>query len=345
MSNHRPDIGSTISIEKQAFDKILIHLRDAGYQTIGPRVKNETLVYEIFESLDQLPKGYITEQDAGRFRLIQTGHNRYFDLIPGAQSWKQFLFPPRFDLFTLQKNGKNWEMITPQDDTPRYAFIGVRACEMAAIQIQDRAFLREDFNDPVYRARREKVFILAVNCMHPAGTCFCASMQTGPRVQDGFDISLTELDDVFLLTIGSELGRDILTDIPFELASAFLLNNAEHGIENANQQMGRTLDTSDLPELILDNLDNPYWQEIAKRCLSCTNCTQVCPTCFCWDAVDQMNLSGTETSRERIWTHVSIQVTHIKQAAIRAPIYLPDIVSGCPTNWEPGNSNTEHSVA
>jgi sulfhydrogenase subunit beta (sulfur reductase) len=301
MSNHRPDIGSTIFIQKQAFDKVLNRLREAGYQTIGPRVKNDTLVYEAVETLDQLPKGYVTEQDAGRFRLIHTGHNRYFDLIPGAQSWKQFLFPPRVDLFTLQKIGKNWEMIPSKDETPRYAFIGVRACEMAAIQIQDKAFLREDFNDPVYRARREKVFILAVNCLHPAGTCFCTSMKTGPRVKDGFDINLTELDDVFLLTIGSELARDIMADIPFDLASAFLLNNAERGIENATRQMGRTLETSDLPELIMDNLDNPYWQEIAKRCLSCTNCTQVCPTCFCWDAVDQMNLSGTETHRERIW--------------------------------------------
>ena len=300
-SNRRPEIGSTISIQKHAFDTLLIHLKEAGFQTIGPRVKNDTLVYELVESLDQLPQGYITEQDAGRFRLIHTGHGRYFDLIPGAQSWKQFLFPPRLDLITLQKNGKNWDIATAPEDSTSYAFIGVRACELAAIQIQDKAFLREDFTDPVYRARREKVFILAVNCLHPAGTCFCASMETGPRVKKGFDLCLTELDDVFLLTIGSELARELLADIPFELASAFLLSNAERGIEHASQEMGRTLDTGDLPEVILDNLDNPYWEEIAKRCLSCTNCTLVCPTCFCWDAVDQMNLGGTETRRERVW--------------------------------------------
>jgi ferredoxin len=300
-NNHRPEIGSTISIKKPALDNLLSHLRDAGYQTIGPRVKNETLVYEAIDNLEQLPRGYITEQEAGRFRLAYTGHSRYFDLIPGAQSWKQFLFPPRLDLFSLQKKGKSWEMIAPPKDSPKYAFIGVRPCELAAIQIQDKAFLREDFNDPIYRASREKVFILAVNCLHPAGTCFCVSMETGPRVKEGFDISLTELEDVFLLTVGSELARDVLIEIPFELASAFLINNAERGIEQASQKMGRKLETEDLPELILENLDNPYWQEIAKRCLSCTNCTQVCPTCFCWDAIDQMNLSGTESRRERVW--------------------------------------------
>ena len=300
-SIRRPEIGSTISIQKSAFDTILIRLREGGYQTIGPRIKNETLVYEPFEKLSQLPQGYTSEQDAGLFRLINMGHNRYFDIIPGAHSWKQFLFPPRLDLFTLQKNENKWVVNTPPDDKASYAFIGVRACELAAIQIQDKAFLREDFSDPVYRARREKVFILAVNCLHPSGTCFCVSMGTGPRVQEGFDICLTELDDVFLLTIGSELARELLAAMPFELASAFLLNNADRGIERASQEMGRTLDTGDLPELILDNLDDPYWQEIAKRCLSCTNCTQVWPTCFCWDAVDQMNLSGSETRRERVW--------------------------------------------
>lgn len=300
-NNHRLEIGSTISIKKSAFDSILARLREAGFQTIGPRIKNDTLVYEPVENLDQLPQGYITKQDAGRFRLVKSGHNRYFDLIPGAQSWKQFLFPPRLDLFSLQKKGKNWEMNTLSQETPSYAFIGVRACELAAIQIQDKAFIREDFKDPVYLSRREKVFIVAVNCLHPAGTCFCVSMGTGPSVKGGFDICITELDDVFLLTVGSELARDLLVDIPFEAASAFRLKSAGDAIELANKQMGRVLDTSDLPELILDNLNDPNWQDVAKRCLSCTNCTQVCPTCFCWDTTDQMTLNGLETRRERVW--------------------------------------------
>lgn len=300
-SDRRPEIGSTISIQKQTLDTILGRLQAGGFQTIGPRIKNDTLVYAPIEHLSDLPKGYVTEQVAGRFRLINTGHGRYFDLIPGAQSWKQYLFPPRVDLFSLQKSGKNWERVTSPLDAPSYAFIGVRGCEMAAIQIQDKAFMRDDFNDPIYRARREKVFILAINCLRPAGTCFCVSMETGPRVKDGFDLCLTELDDAFLLLVGSEVARDLLVGVPFEPASAFLLNNSERALESAVNQMGLTLDTSDLPELILNNLDDPYWQEIAKRCLSCTNCTQVCPTCFCWDTTDQVNLSGTETHRERIW--------------------------------------------
>jgi sulfhydrogenase subunit beta (sulfur reductase) len=300
-NNHHLEIGSTISIQKSNLNEILEHLNKAGYQTIGPKVKNDTLVYEPIDSLEEFPQGFASKQSPGKFRLVSNGSRRYFDVIPGAHSWKQFLFPPRIELFRLQKNGKGWKQTGQQSEIPKYALIGVRACELAAMQIQDSIFMRSDFNDPIYHSRREHVFILSVNCLHPAGTCFCSSMDTGPRVRDGFDLNLTELDDVFVLTIGSELARGILADIPYEDASGFILTSVEHSIEQAVQKMERSLDTGDLPELILANLDIPYWKEIGKRCLSCGNCTQVCPTCFCWDTTDQMSLDGKTTSRERIW--------------------------------------------
>ena len=296
-----PEIGSTVSIQKPDFNALLDRLKEAGFETIGPRIKNDTLVYEPIESLDQLPQGYITEQDAGRFRLVYAGHDRYFDVIPGQQSWKQFLFSSRLELFSMRKTGQSWIVKAPEPDKRSYAFVGVRGCELAAIQIQDKAFIRPDFHDPVYRARRERVFILAVDCVHPAGTCFCVSMATGPRAKDGFDLRLTELDDVFLISIGSELGRTIMSGVPREAASAFVMSGAERGVEQASQSMGCSLDTSDLPDLILNNLDDPEWDDVAKRCLSCGNCTQACPTCFCWDAVDQLDLTGTQTSRTRVW--------------------------------------------
>ncbi|MFZ5879479.1 MAG: 4Fe-4S dicluster domain-containing protein [Chloroflexota bacterium] len=300
-SDRSPEIGSTVAIQKHIFNALLEKLKAEGYEVIGPRVENETLVYAPIEKLEDLPRGYVTEQEAGSFRLVHTGHSRYFDVIPGAQSWKQFLFPSHANLFTLRKVNGGWEMETAKPTAPAYAFIGVRGCELAAIQIQDNAFLRSDFADPIYRAAREKAFLLAVNCLHPASTCFCASMGTGPRVESGSDLTLTELEDVFLLNVGSELGRSVLTGLPFESASAFVLNAANRGLERAAQQMGRSMDTSDLPDLILNNLEHPHWRAIGERCLSCGNCTQVCPTCFCWDAVDSISLDGSQSRRERVW--------------------------------------------
>lgn len=293
-------IGSTATLPKPELDGLLADLRDQGYQTVGPRLQDESIVYKEVEGLGDLPRGIVSEQAPARYRLIQTGSNRYFDFIPGAQSWKQFLFPSQHTLFTATKEGK-WQLKENKAPAPRYALVGVRACELAAIHIQDRVFLRSEFYDPIYRARREGLFILAVNCVSPNDTCFCTSMKTGPRVGPGFDLCLTELDDQFLVEVGSELGRSLLAARTFDLPSAFVQNSANQAIAHAAERITRRLDTSDLPELLTENLEAERWTEVGKRCLSCANCTQVCPTCFCWDAADRTDLLGQNTHRERLW--------------------------------------------
>ncbi len=293
-------VGSTVTLPKLELDLLLADLRKNGFQTVGPHLQDESIVYTKIEGLKDLPRGILSEQKPASYRMIQTGKDRYFDFIPANQSWKQFLFPPRLTLFTAIKEGK-WRLIENDEPAPRTALIGVRACELAAINIQDKIFLREDFIDPIYRLRREGLFILAVNCLDPDATCFCVSMGTGPRNSAGFDLCVTEMDDVFLVEVGSELGRSLLAERSFDLPSAFVQNAANQAMERAAKSMGRTMDTSDLPGLLTDNLDADRWNVVSKRCLSCTNCTLVCPTCFCWDAVDQPDLLGKSTRRERVW--------------------------------------------
>ena len=293
-------VGSSVTLPKAELDALLADLRADGFQTVGPHLQDESIVYKEIEGLKDLPEGYWSEQKPASYRLVQTGRSNYFDFIPAAQSWKQFLFPSRHLLFNAYKQG-HWQIETNDAPAPRYALIGVRACELAAIGVQDRVFMRTDFTDPVYHARREGLFILAVNCLHPNATCFCVSMGTGPRHKAGFDLCLTELDDLFLVEIGSELGLSYLTRRTYGLPSAFVQTAANQAIEQAVGQMGRTMDTSDLPELLIENLETDRWNQVAKRCLSCANCTQVCPPCFCWDATDQVDLLGKNTRRERVW--------------------------------------------
>ena len=315
MLNDKPNqknltIGSTVALAKAELDLLLANLRRDGYQTVGPRLQDESIVYKQIEGLQDLPRGLLSEQAPASYRLIQTGRDRYFDFIPAAQSWKQFLFPPRLLLFTAQKEGPGehpagrtgkWQIKENDSPAVKYALVGVRACELAAIAIQDRVFLRPDFFDPIYRARREGLFILAVNCLHPNATCFCVSMGTGPRHRSGFDLCLTEMDNQFLVEVGSELGLSLLIQRNYDLPSAFVQNTANQAVEQAAGRMGRSLDTSDLPGLLTEHLDAERWAEVSKRCLSCANCTQVCPTCFCWDATDRTDISGRLTRRERLW--------------------------------------------
>jgi sulfhydrogenase subunit beta (sulfur reductase) len=296
-------VGASVALPKPGLDGLLANLRHMGYQTLGPQVKDEAIVYGPLQGMDELPRGYVSEQDAGRYRLVHTGHERYFDVTPGACTWKQFLFPPLSQLaaFRQTKEGQ-WQLEAEAGEILSYAFVGVRPCELAAIQVQDRVFLREDWSDPIYRVRRQGAFILAVNCLHPGGTCFCASMGSGPKAGSGFDLCLTELDDVFVIEIGSETGRMALERLQVHPASAFWLRAVQNGLEEAAQKMGRTLPEPDeLPDLLLNNLEAERWEDVARRCMSCTSCTQVCPTCFCWDTRDFSDLGGETARRERVW--------------------------------------------
>jgi sulfhydrogenase subunit beta (sulfur reductase) len=296
-------VGSKVAIPKAALESLISNLVKMGYRVIGPQVKDEAIVYQPLQSMADLPKGYISQQDAGIYRLVYTGHQRLFDVTPGPGSWKQFFFPPYTELvqFSRQENG-HWSIDEKAPDQTPLALFGVFPCDLAAIQVQDRIFVREEWKDPVYWSRRQSAFILSVNCLHPCGTGFCASMGTGPQTNPGFDLNLTELEDIFLVEIGSEAGRLIMDGVPTLPTSAFWLQAGQKSLEEARKKMGRNLSDPDaLPDLLLNNLDAQQWDDVARRCMSCTSCTQVCPTCFCWDVRESIDLSGKSAKRDRLW--------------------------------------------
>ena len=190
--------------------------------------------------------------------------------------------------------------------TERLAFVGVRACELHAIAIQDRVLLEGAYADPHYRARREGAFLVAVNCGEPAGTCFCASMNTGPKAASGYDLALTEIvgqgEHQFVVEAGSEAGRMVLAELPHRDAMPEEVVAGDAVIAGAAARMGRVMPAADeVPQLLRRNFENPRWDEVAGRCLTCGNCTMVCPTCFCTTVEEVTSLDGAESERMRHW--------------------------------------------
>jgi ferredoxin len=294
--------GTTVAIKKEALNPLIQSLQGRGYQTVGPVVQDEVICYQPINGLEDLPLGIVTDQEKGSFRLKRDQHNRYFSHTPGADSWKKYLFPPISQLFEAHRENGGWRKTVSTEQPPKYAFIGVRPCELASISIQDQVFIRVDFTDPIYLTRRTNVLTIAVNCDRPSRTCFCTSMGTGPKAESGFDLSLTELDEVFLVEVGSDAGRTLIDDLEHEPASAYLLQTANNEIQTAEDSIVRQVhDLPGVPERLMNNLEHPHWQEVGARCLSCTSCTQVCPTCFCWDVEDQTDFSGNHTQRVRLW--------------------------------------------
>lgn len=272
-----------------------------GRSVIGPTIQQEAIVYSEITSVKDLPRGWTDDQSPGSYRLRRRDDNAHFGYVVGPHSWKQFLFPPVATVATAEKTGDGWRMGTPADDPTRYAFLGVRACELAAIRVQDRVFLEGPWVDPIYKARRDAAFIVAVNCTQAASTCFCTSMNTGPRCLSGFDLALTEITDGFIVESGSDAGTAIIDLIPVQPVTNEQLTSGDTAREQAVDQVSRQLDTDDIRNLLLDNLDHKRWDEVATRCLSCTNCTMVCPTCFCSTVTDVTDLTGDHVERQRQW--------------------------------------------
>ncbi len=282
--------------------QILIRLlRDDGFTVVGPKLDQSAIVYGEITQVADLPIGWTDQQQPGQYRLVPRNDDRMFGYVVGPHSWKQFLFPPSAIVATAQRTGDSWRMSTPDEPSPRYAFLGVRACELAAIAVQDKVFLGGAYVDPIYQQRRASVLLIAVNCTQAASTCFCTSMKTGPRCKAGFDLALTEIDSGFTLETGSERGRSLALRLPLREAQAAELCDAEQGREEAERQITKQMNTDGLHDLLLGQLRSPHWQTVAERCLSCTNCTMVCPTCFCSTVTEVSDLTGDHVDRERHW--------------------------------------------
>ena len=306
-------------LERRDFQRLIDALAAAGFRVMGPTVRDGAIVYDEIASDSDLPIGWTDEQDGGKYRLKRRADAALFGYVVGPHSWKKLFFPPRLRLWKARREVESFSVLEePCDDVP-FALLGARACELHAIAVQDKVLLEVD---PVYRARREKLFVVAVNCAQPGGTCFCVSMRTGPRATGGFDLALTEVvggdRHYFVVEIGTERGAEIFGKVPQRPASAEEAAEVGRAEERASIQMGRSLDTTGIKELLYRNYDHPRWDQVAGRCLACANCTMVCPTCFCSTVEEVTDLTGDHAERWRSWDSCfTMDFSHIHGGSVR----------------------------
>jgi sulfhydrogenase subunit beta (sulfur reductase) len=322
MAENRLTPGTKVTIDRDGLQALVGALAARGYRVIGPTVRDGAIVYDNIATIAELPIGWCDHQEPGRYRLERRDDEALFGFAVGPQAWKRFLHPPVETLWTARKSEEGLTLQEAQEDIPKFAFIGVRACEIHAIAIQDRVFCEGPFVDTAYAMRRRDAFVVAVNCGEPGGTCFCVSMKAGPQVQSGFDLALTELvDDTthdFLVEIGSAAGADVLSHVSYRPASDAEISAADAVVTKAVGRMGRTLETDGLKELLQSNLDHPRWDAVAERCLTCANCTMVCPTCFCTTVEDHSDLAGTSAERVRKWDSCfSLDFSYLHGGSVR----------------------------
>ena len=289
-------------MEASSLTQLYEALRGAGDLVIGPTVRDGAIVLAELESAGQLPFGWGVTLGPGGYRLRERTDQAAFGHAAGPQSWKQFLHPPREKLWSARRAGDGFEPDPVPEAEPKFAFFGVRPCDLRAIQIQDQVLGRDGSR---YAARRETAFIIAVNCTEPGETCFCTSMGTGPEAGPGYDLALTELvsgaQHRFLVEVGSPAGAQVLAGVPVQGADDATVASARGAVADAASLMGRSMPAGILHELMAASHDAARWDDVAARCLSCGNCTMACPTCFCTGVDDVTDLSGEHVERWQHW--------------------------------------------
>jgi len=314
-------VEDSVVISVEQLDDLLGILKSQGYEVWAAQERDGALGLGPIAAASDLPRGRIEAADAGTVRLVDCPRDAVFDHTLPMQGLKRLVYPAEERLFTTYP-----DMVAEQEpvDAPPVAVIGVRPCDLAALDTLTAVFEAGSFVDTRFNRRRESLLLVAVNCMRPASTCFCASMNTGPRARDGFDLALDELMDderhVFVVRAGSTRGREILGELPGKAASEADLEAASEGTRACAEAQQRRMGEG-VEDLLKRNYEHPQWDAVAQRCLSCANCTLVCPTCFCGTVEDRSSLDGAEAERWRRWDSCfSLEFSYLHGGAVRTEV-------------------------
>jgi len=167
-------------LPRDNFQNLLNVLKRYGYHCVGPQVKDGAIVYDTLNKVTDLPQGIRDKQSPGQYQLESSEDSRYFAWANGPQALKPLTFAPRETLWRVKQDQS--EKISFSETLPEghaTAVIGLRACDVAAMHLQDQHFCYQQYPDTYYNKRRRALFLIVVDCSHPADTCFCHSTGDG----------------------------------------------------------------------------------------------------------------------------------------------------------------------
>lgn len=260
-------------------------LQAHGYKVVGPQVEDSAIVFKEQKQSQSLPWGWQEETSPGTYSLqhksakSKSKQQSAFAWNTGPQGIKPWLFKPEQEIWRAVETEDGLRFRQSEQHIEPIAFIGLRACDLAALNIQDKHFVQGAYADPFYTGQRQQLLLIAVNCQRSTETCFCVSTGDGPEVRYGYDILLDELDEGYLIDAKSAQGEQIIDELGISDAEHLQLQQQSQ-IQKASKQQ-RKMPSATALQALINKLDDKRWQQIAERCLACGNCTSVCPTCFC----------------------------------------------------------------
>lgn len=245
-------------------------------------------------------KVFVPKGEKGKTQLSEYEGNCEVDYINFSTPFRQFLFGKKEELFSWEKSEDRIKIIRPKIDTDKKLYFGVRPCDIYSIPYLD-LFFTERYKDDIYSKKRKYTYIIGLNCVEPGENCFCSSMGTGPFAKKGYDVIFTPIDDEYLIEVATEKGEEIVEAIKDMLTDGdnTHLQLKSKLLKNVKDKFTRKVDLQKIESVMQHTFDNPIWEELAKHCKGCTRCTLVCPTCTCFNVVEDNK--GDHGSRSRCW--------------------------------------------
>jgi hypothetical protein len=258
---------SLYRIEKDDLKSLFDHFKQSHYKIIGHIYRDGALMLDEIDSFEEMATGYDAIQSAGTFKLEKKDSESLFQYTVGPQSFKKYLYPPKRKLWSAEKDGKTFKIQKIKEKPPKMVFWGIRSCEIKAIEILDRIFIKGEYVNDWYKEAREKLILVGVNCTNPSSTCFCTTTRSGPKIKTDHDISITELIDKekpsYVISL-PEHAKTLNIDIKaWKKASKEEIDQAEERIGQAADKMKLKFQPQDAVQTLKNNLEHYHWEEVA----------------------------------------------------------------------------------
>ncbi|MFB0558258.1 MAG: 4Fe-4S dicluster domain-containing protein [Candidatus Bathyarchaeia archaeon] len=235
-----------------------------------------------------------------RFREISSGEEACLDFYNTKLSSKEILFPQNEVLFIYKKDSETIDTEATPSTKLEWVIFGVRPCDARGIALTDVFFSSGEHKDQPYLEKRDRTAIVGLACNHPLSTCFCTSTGGSPFGKEGMDLLLVDLGDRYSVEVLTERGEKLLgVTQGLKYASKEDAEMSKRLSEDAERAFRKRLPTEGLVEKLDGMFDDPIWDGVHQKCVGCGICTFVCPTCWCFDVVDEE--TATSASRIRLW--------------------------------------------
>ncbi|OAT80285.1 4Fe-4S dicluster domain-containing protein [Desulfotomaculum copahuensis] len=243
---------------------------------------------ELAGFLDQLMSRYqvfapVKEADYTNFKQISSGTEATLDYSNTKIPPKGILFPQTEKLFSYSCGTEGAQVQECIDQQKKVVF-GIRPCDAKSLVLLDNVFNNDKYQDPYYLTRRENTILVGLGCNRPAGTCFCTSLGGGPFDTTGLDALLVDTGDKYVVEILTERGRELFSGTT--LPEAGEADRAAAAAVKETATVSCTVNLDGVKAKLDTDFYDPIWDGLHEKCLGCAVCTYTCPTCHCFDIVD-----------------------------------------------------------